>query len=329
MVGFFPVEYLHLLLVGVMKKLLLLWVNGYQNFKSKLSALDIKQISEKLIRAGATKPSEINRACRGLGCLSNWKATEFRTFLLKTGPVVLREHLSEEVYNHFLALHCATMICCNESLLPYLNVAKYLYKEFVDGFGEIYGPQNYCYNVHSLIHVHTDVERFGVLDNFSAFDGESNLASIKRMLRGGYKPLQQIVNRIYEIESVERYQAMAEIVVPEKIGLHKNVLKLKNLRLDSSERNRWILTKNNGIFKVKGFSQVNNNIKIHGAILNEKRKRDLFEMPIKSSKLSIYVSTLEEKEDITITLNEIHCKLFKIEVSSNEFAFFPLSQFTQ
>lgn len=328
MVRFFPVEYLHLLLVGVMKKLLLLWVNGTQNYKAKLSALDIKQISEKLIRAGATKPSEINRTCRGLCCLSDWKATEYRTFLLKTGPVVLREHLSEEVYKHFLALHCATMICCNEYLLPYVNVAKYLYTEFVDDFGEIYGYQHYCYNVHNLVHVTSDVERYGVLDNFSAFDGESNLASIKRMLRGGYKPLQQIVNRIYEMESVERYQVLAEIAVPEKFGLNKNILKLKNLRLDSSERNRWILTKNNSIFKVKGFSQVNNNIQIHGAILIEKKYRDLFDTPIKSSKLSIYVSTLKEKEDITITLNEIHCKLFKIEVSRNDFAFLPLSQFT-
>lgn len=332
MVGFFPVEYLHLLLIGVMKKLLTIWVHGKKNYKAKLSALDITQISEKLIQAGKTKPAEINRPSRGLDCLSDWKATEFRTFLLKTGPVVMRGHLSEEAYNHFLALHCATTICCSESLLSYINVAKYLYKEFVDKFGEIYRDESYSYNVHSVIHITIDVERFGVLDNFSAFPGESNLASIKRMLRGGFKPLQQIVNRIYERESVEMYQAQAQATLasaPQKIGLHKDILTLKDLRLDSSEKNRWILTKNNCVVKIKGFSQVDTKTKIHGAILKKKKQRDLYDVPIMSSKLSIFASKLDEEKDVTIDIDELHCKLFKIQVSSDEFAFFPLSHFTQ
>lgn len=325
MIGFFPVEYLHLILLGVMKKLLTFWVHGTKNYQTKFSNLDITQISEKLLKAGQTKPSEINRPSRGLNCLSNWKATEFRTFLLKTGPVVLREHLTEQAYNHFLALHCATVICCTESLLPYVSVAKYLYKEFVDEFGEIYGNENYSYNVHSLIHVTDDVERFGVLDNFSAFPGESNLASIKRMLRSGFKPLQQIVKRIFERESVENLSAE----VSETFGLHKNTLTLEGLRLDLSDRNRWILTKNNNIFKVKEFTQLDSKIEIHGATLDNKQKKNLFTEPIQSSKLSIYVSNLKEKENLTISLDEIHCKLFKIEVSETEFAFFPLSHFTQ
>lgn len=325
MINSIPLEYVHLLLLGGMKKLLLLWLNGTPNYKTKFSALDVSQISQKLLKAGETKPSEINRPSRPLDCISNWKATEFRTFLLKTGPVVLKDHLPEEAYNHFLALHCATTICCTESLLPYVGVAQYLYKQFVDNFGHIYGDANYCYNIHSTIHLTDDVERYGVLDNFSAFPGESNLASIKRMLRGGYKPLQQIVKRIIERESVD----MIVEAVPRRLGLHKNILTLTGLRLDSSERNRWILTKDGFVFKVKGFSQVNDHIQINGTVVDKKIQTDLYNVPIMSSKLSIFVSKLKEKEDLTITLDNIYCKLYKIQTTTEEFAFFPLAHLTQ
>lgn len=324
MIGSIPLD-AHLILLGGMKKLLLLWLNGTPNYKTKFSALDVKQISEKLVKAGETKPAEINRPSRPLDCISNWKATEFRTFLLKTGPVVLKDHLPEEAYNHFLALHCATTICCSESLLPYVDVAQYLFKEFVDNFGHIYGDENYCYNIHSLIHLTDDVKRYGVLDNFSAFPGESNLASIKRMLRGGYKPLQQIVKRIIERESVE----MIVEAVPRRLGLHKNILTLKDVRLDSSEKNRWVLTKDGFVFKIKGFSQVSTEIQIHGTIIDKESLTDLFNVPIQSSKLSIFVSNLKEKQDATIKLENIYCKLYKIPISNGEYAFFPLAHFTQ
>lgn len=125
--------------------------------------------------------------------------------------------------------------------------------------------------VKSLIHVTDDVERFGVLDNFSAFPGENNLPSIKRMLRSGFKPLQQIVKRIFERESVENLSAE----VSETFGLHKNTLQLEGLRLDLSDRNRWILTKNNNIFKVKEFTQRDSKIEIHVANLDNKHKKKL------------------------------------------------------
>ncbi len=173
MVRDIPLEYLHLILYGAMKRLLTLWTQGTKHFK--FSKEDMKQISEKHQRAGITKPSEINKPNRSLDCLSFWKATECRTFLLKTGPVVLRGHLTEELYNHFLALHCAVTICCSESLKRYVPVANQLFRIFSDKFGELYGNENCTYGSHSLIHVTDDVERFGVLDNYSAFPGENNL----------------------------------------------------------------------------------------------------------------------------------------------------------
>lgn len=315
-----PLDYLHLILYGGMKRLLTLWVDGTCYFK--FSKNDITEISRKHVRAGATKPIEINKAPRSLDCLGFWKAAEFRTFLLKTGPVVLRGHLTEEMYNHFLALHCAVTICCSQSLQAYLPVAKQLFRTFTEKFGDLYGEDNYTYSIHSLIHVTDDVERFGVLDNYSAFPGESNLGFLKNLVRGGHLPLQQVVKRIAEKESLEKICEFEDIVNMKKEALQKGILCLKGIRLDSSEKNGWILTKDKNIVKITSIT-MNDNITIHGTALLKENQENFYELPIASSHLCIYQSKLDSMA-VSVDLDNMLCKLFRIEISSEKSVFFPL-----
>lgn len=76
---------MHLILLGVQKKINL-WINGTANFKTKLIARDVIDISNNLSVANQSLPADINRAIRGFEVIHFWKATEFRTFLLKTEP---------------------------------------------------------------------------------------------------------------------------------------------------------------------------------------------------------------------------------------------------
>lgn len=81
MVQHFPVaDDLHLLYLGIMKKSLNSRMFGTHSFKTKLSGKQIVQMSEILVRF--KMPTEIHRSVRGLDCISFWKGTEFRTFLL-------------------------------------------------------------------------------------------------------------------------------------------------------------------------------------------------------------------------------------------------------
>lgn len=322
-----PLEYLHLILYGGMKRLLTLWVNGTRHFK--LTEQAIAEISVKHERANLTKPTEINRPNRSLKCLSFWKATEFRTFLLKTGPVALRDHLTEEMYNHFLALHCAVTICCSGSLQIYLPVAKKLYRSFTKTFENLYGAENYTYSIHSLIHVTDDVERFGILDDYSAFPGESNLGFLKNLVRGGHLPLQQVVKRIAERDSCEKIcEFENNYDETKKDLLHKGVLRLKGLRLDSSEKNGWILTKNKDILKILSITK-EETYKIHGISLLRRNQENLYEIPIASKTLCIYQSKLDSTTPISIDLDDMYCKLYRIEISSDKSAFIPLFHFTK
>ena len=51
---------------------------------------------------------------------------------------------------------------------------------------------------HILSHLTDDYSRFGNLDKVSAFQFESYLGSLKRMLKSGYLPLKLIIARLRE-----------------------------------------------------------------------------------------------------------------------------------
>lgn len=89
----------------------------------------------------------------------------------------------------------STDLSCNPDFLKY---AKHLLNYFVNKFGEIYGQEYINHNVHNLIHLVKDVQRFGPLDNFSCFCFENYMSQIKKQLKTSNHPLQQFINRYYE-----------------------------------------------------------------------------------------------------------------------------------
>lgn len=137
MVSQFPSDYLHLLCLGVIRKLLLFWTSG--PLKTRLPFFKHQEISFGLNNCRSTQPVEFQRRCRGLDDLKNWKGSEFRTFLFYTGPIVLKNVLSMDEYKNFLALHIAARICNDLNFHDQLNVAQALFVYFVESFSRIYG----------------------------------------------------------------------------------------------------------------------------------------------------------------------------------------------
>lgn len=91
MVEDFPVsDSLHLIDLGVMKRLIVGWRDGkFEKYITKWRANDIEKVSQFLVNC--KKPKEINRAIRPISELPHWKGSEFRTFL------------------HYLSLHYLTV----------------------------------------------------------------------------------------------------------------------------------------------------------------------------------------------------------------------------
>lgn len=182
MVSQVPLDYMHLVCLGVMRRLLLLWLKGTK--KQRIGGAQSREISGLLESLSSDVPCEFARKPRSLTEIDRWKATEFRQFLLYTGPLVLAQSkLDDSVYKHFLLLSVAMRIllspacCANPEMIDY---SEELTLKFVEYFGEFYGKEFLVYNVHCLIHLPQDARVFGSLDNISCFPLENFLGKIKK-----------------------------------------------------------------------------------------------------------------------------------------------------
>ena len=145
---------------------------------------------------------EFTRKLRSLSEIKNWKAVEFRSFLLYVGPIALKDVLSKEKYEHFLLLHFAIFSLSSDNWKLHLRTAKLCLQQFVCLTKDIYGDKELTYNTHLLLHLSDYVEKFGQLDFWSAFWAESFLGVLRRRFRGRSNLLSQAVNRINEVHAI-------------------------------------------------------------------------------------------------------------------------------
>lgn len=197
MVTQFPLDYMHLVCLGVVRRLILSWLKG--NFKVRIGGSVSKQISTMLYSFRHFIPVEFARKPRGFGEIERWKATEFRQFLLYTGPVVLRQFLNDILYKNFMLLSVSLHILLNSYLVQeYSDYAHRLLKTFVQHYKDLYGQDNVVFNIHGLLHLSMDAKNYGSLDNISSFPFENFLMKIKKMVRKPTFPLQQVIRRLSE-----------------------------------------------------------------------------------------------------------------------------------
>ena len=106
----FPLDYMHCVLLGVVKRILVFISKGPKI--CKLSVQQTQQISDRLLKIKL--PSNFNRQPRSIKDLCYWKATEYRSFLMYHGPIVLKGIVSDATYKHFIALHVGISLLLNE-----------------------------------------------------------------------------------------------------------------------------------------------------------------------------------------------------------------------
>lgn len=130
-----PTDYMHLILLGVIKKFLKIILKKVSIPTNALLRLKLKKtdwscITKATALAKLYQPSDFSRRIRLLENINFFKATELRTFLCYHGIVVLKGNVHSDFYECFKLLHCAVIICLSkrhENLLP---VARELFKAF-------------------------------------------------------------------------------------------------------------------------------------------------------------------------------------------------------
>ena len=199
MIDTFCLDPMHALYLGIAKKLLTLFRSSPFSSGVRLPTQSWRAINSKMRELKEYFPVEFPRRCRGFDDFERWKATEFRQFFLYIGPVLLKGHLSKEVYDNFMYFSVLSYIGSNPALCKaYANFLKLSAKFAIQKFANIYGEQHIIYNIHNFMHMFDKVEKYGSLDNYSSFPFESYLGKLKKLVRGCNNPAVQIYRRLRE-----------------------------------------------------------------------------------------------------------------------------------
>ncbi|CAI6344091.1 unnamed protein product [Macrosiphum euphorbiae] len=299
----FSLDYMHLVCLGVMKKLMLLWIQKGP-LHVRLNSRKVKELSLSLISMNLGITSDFSRKSRSMNEIHRWKATEFRLFLLYTGPIVLKKIISDECYTNFMALNISMIILLSpdrSSLIPY---TKHILDYFVMSFQKIYGKYLLSHNIHALLHLCDDYQQFGPLDNCSSFLFENYMKKIKSLVRKADQPLEQVINRYSEINSINRkesfnlinYNDKSELKHPHNNGpITKNINGQQYYTLIFSQfkinvkfnKDCTILTNNGEVVKCLNIIQVSDEILLIGK--KYETLLPFFTDPINSTILEIFI----------------------------------------
>lgn len=233
------------------------------------------------------------------------------------GVVVLKYHLRNDVYKHYLYLFCAIRICYTDHYAGYLNVAEEILNEYIEQFSEIYGADTIGSNVHNLFHLVADVRKFGSLSNISSYPFENHLYVIKNLIRHGKSPLHQVANRLVELTSVNKQPKIAKNRSNDKEYIYERGFCLAN-----DNKNKWFLTNTDEIVQMESVVSLESQIYIKGRAI--KRIENYFETPFNSSLIDIYCANIELNEPTSFHVSNIKCKMFALYESDRMCVFLPI-----
>ena len=303
----FPLDYMHLVCLGIVKRMITFLKQGPR--VCRLSNAMLQEVSNILNSLNGKMPSNFSRQPRPLDEVERWKATEFKQFMLYSGPLALKCVVEKDVYEHFLTLHVSLSILlnsCNEYRTFYLDYAPQLINYFVMNAPTFYGNTFNVYNVHSLLHVHEDVRNFGCsLNEISAFRYENFMKTLKKMVRNANNPVVQIAKRLSEIKNTTRIKSSKKRVI--SIRLRDSCFLLKNEK-----------------FCLHKEKLSENCYRCHAFKL--KQMENLYVKPIESKSLSIGVIKNMKSisfEECEVTVNDLARKVCMLPWKSG-YAFFPL-----
>ncbi|XP_033748473.1 uncharacterized protein LOC117333331 [Pecten maximus] len=177
------IDYMHCVLLGVTKRLINLWFSK-ENCRKKFSFWNkFDEVNQKMLNL--KPPLTITRPPRALSELKYWKASEYRSFLLFYGPVILLNALSSEYYFHFLLLSEAVFILLKDSIeFQELDRAENLLEHFVATFTGLYEPRYLTLNFHLLLHLTDNVRQLGPIWGYSCFPFEDANGFLMNLVKG-------------------------------------------------------------------------------------------------------------------------------------------------
>lgn len=118
-----PLDHMHLVFLGIMRKLINVWLSGKLDYR--LQHRSVEEISTRLIiLLKPAIPVEFARKLRTLNCVKLWKAVKYRLILLYTGSLAFKSIFLKNVYTNFMTLHVIIRILSLPDISQYSSVMR-------------------------------------------------------------------------------------------------------------------------------------------------------------------------------------------------------------
>lgn len=326
-----PLDYMHLVCLGVVKTFLsLLTVSGKRGI---LRSSQIDAINKRLNEFKKYVPSEFVRRPESLSFLGQWKATQFRQFLLYVGYAAMVNIVQPNVFHVFLRLSIAIRIFCSNRSELFEHAHTQLL-HFLEEFGNIFGDEHLSHNFHNLCHLRDDVELHGPLDNFSAFRYENFMQQVLKDIRKPDQILQQIYRRQKEREMVpiDRSKKIVKSIkhnegpfVEEFSGTQYSRIQYNKFVIDTKKEGDNCFLIDDKVVIAENIIKKNDKYYIIGRKYRE--KNNLFNTLMDSSLLKMYNCSKLSKKLKIYEIDKVSAKLFRLLLNDASFMVSPLLHF--
>ncbi|XP_075539183.1 uncharacterized protein LOC142573828 [Dermacentor variabilis] len=206
----FVVDYMHAVCSGFVRATMFMWLKSTQCRRFHLHR-HLADADECLL--SLTPTWEHSRLPRSLKDIKEWKAADWRNWLLFYSPVVLKGRIPERHYNHWLKsveiMHYLLGPCPAgaSAQAGQLATIRREMKKFLLEYEELYGIEYMTYNAHLLVHVVDSAINWGPLWGYSLFPFESMNGTLGRYVNGTRYPQFQIAKKFAILQALSKLWA--------------------------------------------------------------------------------------------------------------------------
>lgn len=187
----FPPDYLHSVAEGGIKQFVIAWFDS-KNHKQAWSLRKYEACFDTRL-TDIQPPCEITRTPQSITQRSQWKASEYKNFLLYYSLICLDGLLPKKYVKHWLLYVYSMHIFLKTKISDdeYIT-ATFAIRTFVLDIEKLYGVHFMNYNIHLLLHIPAAVRKFGALWAWSTFPFEG----FNHILQNSFNGTQYVPDQI-------------------------------------------------------------------------------------------------------------------------------------
>ena len=188
------IDVMHCVDLGVTNRIVNEWFKSC-NFKEPYYQSKINYDFINSLIDTIKPPDTIPRSNRSLSSISNYKASEWHTYLLYIFPITMNDHLPPKYFNHFMVISISLSILLKSIIsLTDLDLSKKLLNQFVKDLYVLYGYKQMMHNAHLLLHLPEVVKEVGNIQ-INGYIFENMNGILRNMCHGTNNVAKQILKK--------------------------------------------------------------------------------------------------------------------------------------